>query len=73
MGIVIAADVFQARLAGLFSHLSFVLVYIDDIAVITKGNLSDHFDKVEIVLRKLLDCEMQVNSRKCTWASKQIE
>ena len=48
MGIFIATDVFQARLTGLFSHLLFVLVYIDDIAVITKGDLSDHFEKVEM-------------------------
>ena len=73
MGILIATDIFKARLASLFSQLSFVLVYIDDIAVITKGTLSDHFDKVEKVLKILLDSGIQLNPRKYAWASNQIE
>ena len=71
--VIITTDVFQARLAGLFSHLPFVLVYIDDIAIITKGDLKDHFEKVEMVLKILLESGMQVNPRKCIWASNQIE
>ena len=65
MGISIATDVFQARLAGLFSHLPFVLVYIDGIAIITKGNLKYYFEKVEMVLKILLESGMQVNPRRC--------
>ena len=46
MGIVKATNVFQARLVGLFSHLPHVLVYINDIAIITNWSFEDHLKKV---------------------------
>ena len=37
MGLNILADVFQRELSRLFQSMPFVLVYINDILIITKG------------------------------------
>ena len=50
IGIVMATDVFQSRLSGLFSHLSYVIVYIDDIAIIGYGAFEEHTNDVWQVL-----------------------
>ena len=69
MGIVIAIDVFQVRLVGLFSNLPYVIVYIDAIVIVTKGSLVGYFEKIEEVLKTLLELEIQANPLKCTWAT----
>ena len=38
MGLKISADVFQREMSKLFADLGYVLVYIDDLLVITKGD-----------------------------------
>ena len=45
-----ATDIFQARLAGLFSHLSHVLIYIDDTAIIRWSTYEEHMnDEAEVL------------------------
>ena len=66
-------DIFQARLASLFSHIPHVLVYIDKIAITNIYSLIDHLQKLKEALLILLDSGMQVNSCKCTSTAKQIE
>ena len=73
MGIVMATDIFQARLAGLFSHLSHVLVYIDDIAIIGCSTYEEHMKAVAEVLEILSKAGMQVNPLKCEWAQDKID
>ena len=38
MGLSISADVFQREMTRLFDGLDYVMVYIDDILVVTKGD-----------------------------------
>ena len=38
MGLKILVDVFHRELSSLFQNMPFVLVYIDDILIITKGS-----------------------------------
>ena len=64
MGMVIASNVFQARLARLFTHLSHVLVYIDNIAIIGYGTFNEHLVDVNEVLDILCHSGMQVNPAK---------
>ena len=61
MGLKISADVFQQELGNLFADCEFVLVYIDDLLVITKGTFKDHLEKVKIALNKLQDAGMQMH------------
>ena len=64
MGLSISADVFQREMTKLFDGLDFVMVYIDDILVITKGNYEDHLSKLRTVLKKMLDKGMQLEAKK---------
>ena len=73
IGIVMATDVFQARLACLFSHISHVLVYIDDIAIIGYSTYEEHMKDVAEVLDILSKVGMQVNPLKCEWAQDNID
>lgn len=73
MGIVMATDVFQARLAGLFTHLEYVLVYIDDIAIIGYSTYDEHMQDVKHVLEILSKAEMQVNPLNCAWAQDEVD
>ena len=73
MVIVVATDVFQARLSGKLSRLPYVLVYIYDIAIISNGTFTDHLQKVETVLSILLETGLQVKSLKCLWAKVEVE
>ena len=53
MGLCNGPDVFQEKMATLFEGLEHVRTYIDDLLVTTKGDLEDHLEKLDIVLKKL--------------------
>ena len=63
MGLKISADVFQREMTKLFSDLDFVLIYIDDILVVTKGDFQDHLEKLRIVLERFRKQGMQLNGK----------
>ena len=52
MGIGCAPDIFQSVMTDLFSDLSYVLVYIDDILCLQEHDKPDeeHFRKLRVVL-----------------------
>ena len=47
MDLKVSADIFQRELSLLFQDMPFVLVYIDDILVITKGSYEEHLYAVK--------------------------
>ena len=61
MGLKISADVFQRELSMLFQDMPYVLVYIDNILVITKGSYKTHLQAINKVLLKLREAGMQLN------------
>lgn len=44
-------DVFQEKMSALFADLECVRTHIDDLSMTTKGDLDDHLEKLDIVLR----------------------
>ena len=73
MGISIAADIFQRQTSLLFLDLNYVLVYIDDLLVYTKGSFEDHLSKLSVVLNRLYEANFKVNIDKCHFATKQVD
>ena len=69
MGLNISVDVFQRELSRLFQGIPFVLVYIDDILIITKGTFEQHIEAVKQVLVKLGKVGMQLNVDKSYFAT----
>ena len=53
MGLKISADVFQRELSMLFQDMPYVLVYMDDVLIITKGSYEQHLKAVKNVLQNL--------------------
>jgi len=50
-----------------------VLIYIDDILVVTKGSFEEHLEKVSMVLERLRKKGMQINANKCEWFRKEVK
>ena len=73
MGLKISSDVFQRELGNLFSDCPFVLVYIDDILILSKGSYENHLEQIEIVLERLLKKGMQVHAIKSIFAAAETE
>ena len=55
MGLQISANVFQREMGLLFQYMESVLLYIDNILIITKGNYQEHLATVQTVLLRLQD------------------
>ena len=73
MGFKISADVFQRELSLLFQNMPYVLVYIDDILVITKESFEQHLQAVEKVLAILQEAGMQLNIDKSFFAKDEVD
>ena len=72
MGIIVATDIFQARMNELLGDLPHVIVFLDDILIIGNGSFDDHLEKVEMVLKRLLKAGMQVNPLKSFWFQAEV-
>ena len=58
---------------GLMASLDYVRAYIDDLLVITRGNIEDHISKLETVLIWLHDAGLKVNAAKSFFCTHEIE
>jgi hypothetical protein len=55
MGFGGSADIFQAQMMDLMASLEYLRAYIDDLLIITRGNLEDHLSRRDTVLTRLRD------------------
>ena len=53
--------------------MTFVLVYIDDILIITKGTFEQHMEAVKEVLVKLLNVSIQLNVDKSHFETTKVD
>jgi hypothetical protein len=51
----------------------FVVVYLDDVLIFTKGTREDYIDKVKLVLREYKKRDMLFKLLKCTFFAKEVE
>ena len=73
MGLKISADVFQREMCKLMDGIEGVLIYIDDLLIITKGSFEEHILVVEQVLEKMQRKDLQINIDKSHFAVKEVE
>ena len=73
MGLCNGPDVFQEKMSTLFEELDFVRTYIDDLLVTTKGDLDDHLEKLDVVLRKLKRTGLKINANKSFFCKHELE
>ena len=67
------ADAFQSKSVGIFTHLSYMLVYIDDITIISYTTFNKHPVKIEQMLDILCKSEIQVNPARYIWTKHEID
>eukprot|EP00957_Ditylum_brightwellii_P105333 8030150-Ditylum_brightwellii.AAC.1 len=68
MGVSVVTDIFQERMSHILSDIECIIVYMDDIIIISLDTLVEHLKDVEKVLIRLQDYGMQVNPSKSSWA-----
>ena len=67
MGVAGSPDIFQAKMSELMLALEFVRTYIDDLLVITKASLEDPLEKLRMVLTRLREAGLRINTDKSTF------
>jgi hypothetical protein len=63
MGIAGSPDIFQEKMSDSMATLEFVQTYLDDLLIITKGSLEDHLEKLSMVLTRLQDACLKINTK----------
>ena len=53
IGILVAVDIFQEVMGGLFLDLESIIVYIDDIIILGNLAIEEHLKDVDEVLKRL--------------------
>ena len=53
MGVANSPDIFQQKMNNLFHGFGFIRAYMDDMLILTKGDWTDHIQKLESTLNKL--------------------
>ena len=73
MGLCNSPDIFQEKMSKLMDGLAFVRTHIDDLLCLTKGTISDHLKKAELILQRLQKAGLKVNVTKSFFARSQLE
>ena len=73
MGTKVATDVLQASISTISNDLENVVVYIDDIIILSLSSFEEHVQIVSEVLRLLEYKGMQVNPLKSFWAQDSVK
>eukprot|EP00834_Sanchytrium_tribonematis_P008014 NODE_833_length_3618_cov_0.950270.p2 type:complete len:129 gc:universal NODE_833_length_3618_cov_0.950270:1671-1285(-) len=71
MGISTAPEAFQELMTSLIDHLSYVLVYIDDILIFSH-NLEQHLFHLETVFKILRQNDLILKKSKCVFAVSEL-
>ena len=64
MGVCNSSDIFLEKINEMFCGIEFIIVYIDDLLIITKGYWSNHLNKLELLLTKLRENRLKCNIEK---------
>ena len=73
MGLSSSADMFQERMSWLVEGLENVMVYIDDLLIISEGSFEKHMNKLDLVLQRLQKGGLKVKPQKCKWTMTEVE
>ena len=73
MGVKCSPDIFQERMADLFQGMEYVRAYLDDLLLLTKGDWSDHVNKLDQVLQRLGEAGLKVNCEKSFFGREETE
>ena len=64
MGVANSTDIFQHKTNDLFHGFEFIRAYIDKMFMLTKGDWTDHVQKLELTLNKIKGKGIECNTEK---------
>jgi hypothetical protein len=73
MGLACSLDIYQEKMSELFIDMTFVIVYQDDILVLTSGSFDDHLRQLSNVFKRLQHNNLQVNAKKSSFCALETE
>ena len=73
MGIAGSPDIFQSKMLDLMMSLDYVRAYLDDLLIISEECLDDHLEKLRLVLIKLREAGLKVNTNKSKFCALEIK
>jgi hypothetical protein len=73
MGTAGSPDIFQAKLSELMVALKFIRTKLDYRLCITKASLDDHLNHLRLVLTRLREVGLRVNTPKSTFCTVEME
>jgi hypothetical protein len=73
MGLSCSPDIYQEKISSIFIDLSEVVVYIDDILIITKGSFQDHLLVLDEVLCRLVRNNLKIHLDKSKFFAYEAE
>ena len=73
MGLCNSPDIFQEKMSILMQDLEYVRTYIDDLLVITKGDFTDHLEKLDKVLQRITEAGLKINAVKSSFCATELE
>jgi hypothetical protein len=73
MGLACSPDIYQEKMSELFIDMTFIIVYQDDILVLTSGSFDDHLRQLGNVFKQLHRNNLQVNAKKSSFCALETE
>jgi hypothetical protein len=73
MGLACSPDIYQEKMSELFIDMTFVIVYQDDILVLTSGSFDDHLRQLGNIFKRLHRNNLQVNAEKSSFCALETE
>jgi hypothetical protein len=74
MGLACSLDIYQEKMSELFIDMTFIIVYQDDILVLTSGSFDDHLrQQLSNVFKQLQHNNLQVNAKKSSFCALETE
>ena len=73
MGLCNSPDIFQEKMSELMVGLEFARAYLDDLLLISKGDLEAHLDQLEQALTRLSEADLKINATKSSFCQAELE
>ena len=73
MGLRNSPDIFQEKMSELMVGLEFAKAYLDDLLLISKGDLDVHLYQLEQALTRLSEAGLKINATKSSFCQAELE
>src|SRR5688500_15099801 len=73
MGLCNSPNIFQEKMSELMIGLEFSRAYLDDLLIISKTDLNEHLEHLEVALNRLTEAGLKNIASKCSFCQAELE